>query len=36
LWRFVRVIREVFEPKFLKKPTQVDLEKQSRVNTKKG
>ncbi len=36
LWHFVRVIKEVFEPKFLKKPTQVDLEKQSRVNTKKG
>jgi hypothetical protein len=36
LWHFVRVIREVFEPKFLRKPTQVDLEKQLRVNAKRG
>ncbi len=35
-WHFVRIIREVFEPKFLRKPTQVDLEKQLRVNVERG
>jgi hypothetical protein len=29
----VRVIREIFEPEFLRQLTQVDLEKQMRMNT---
>jgi hypothetical protein len=32
----LRVIKEVFKPNFLRKPTQVDLEKQLRVNVKRG
>jgi hypothetical protein len=33
---FVRVIREVFEPKFLRQPTQTNLDKQMRVNSIRG
>ncbi len=36
LQHFVRAIKEVFEPNFFKKPTQVDLEKQLRVNANRG
>ncbi len=36
LQHFVKAIWEVFELKFLKKPTQVDLQKQLRVNVEKG
>jgi hypothetical protein len=32
----VKIIREVFELEFLNKPTQVDLEKQLRMNVKIG
>jgi hypothetical protein len=36
LWHFVRVIGEVFKQILFRKPTQVDLEKQLRVNAKRG
>ncbi len=36
LRHFVKKIREVFELEFLNKPTQVDLEKQLRMNVKIG
>jgi hypothetical protein len=36
LWHFVKVIKEVFEPKFLRKPTQVNLEKQLTMNAERG
>ncbi len=36
LRHFVRAIKEVFEPKIFKKPTQVDLEKQLRVNANRA
>jgi hypothetical protein len=36
LLHFVKAIKEVFELEFLKKPTQVDLEKQLKANVKRG